>query len=481
MPPKSTLQEMIESLNRAEIVFLKKYFRGKKLEVFNEIVRKKKTDQKSLGASFRKMKAGTYLVYRSQIAKELASLLDEYRHGGNPMNELRDLQQQAASTRASGQPAKAIKILTKAVTMAEKIEEFHIAGDMLASIMLMEVEGTKEMAGFMQKRQRIAMLGAELGTIRNLEIDVEGYKMNGGAARMKLATQMQRLLSHRGEPHSKKALVSFYCAIANCHAILSEMDRCHETLVAAQTLIIGNPWMLHDEQILHSATNVHVRLSATLALDGKAREANLLLEQFVSNLKSWHIDVPSKVQFEIERTMLQMVWQDGDREKFELLSAKLLASLETTNNFSLHERRNTALVMTEQHIQAGSAAMALKWIAVAYDTRKLKTVPEAIVLIGIHELVAITMLADWERLLATLPKFDYACKSTDLLNAYTKLILDKFKEIALNPFSLKESLGILCRELERLPENSEYQFLRQLFDLSAWAISFMAQLSTPLR
>ena len=127
------------------------------------------------------------------------------------------------------------------------------------------------------------------------------------------------------------------------------------------------------------------------------------------------------------------------------------------------------MIMAELHLLSKSPAMALRWIAVVYETRKYRTQPEALALTAIFELVAITMLGDLERLEAALSRYEYTCKSTGQNNAYTHIIQVVFSKIAADSGSMEENLQALCSMLNTLPAEKEYSVLQKSFDLSAWA------------
>jgi hypothetical protein len=474
MSAPNALLNMVAQLSPAEITYFKKHFRGKKRAIFSEMARKKKIDQKSLGRSMADLTEGTFAVYRSQISKELATELIRYRQRKNPLHSLRELQQQAESLQASGRPSLVIALLSKAVTLADEIEEFQIACDCIARILILNASEPRETTRWLQQLQAYNRQWTALGEMRHSELEVHGYRLLGGAERAELAAEKYKAMHVTTTLSSKKARIAWAAARAHCKMMLLEFEEGFVILEEVRTLVRAHQWLLHDQQVLHSTVNTYIRLSAGMSMNMQAREGLALSAELIEMLTMQGIPTPVKIGFEIQRIELSIALQADDHESFNRLSFKILAAYDSGQMTNLHECRRIAMTIIEQHIKAGTANLALRWVGIAYETRKLKSLAESLALIGVYEFVAITMLGDWERLATAWPRVLYAFKSRKQINPYTQRILDGFKAIAAEPTSVKTTLASLCSDLDLLPDHPDYIVLRQMFDFKGWVTRFLA-------
>lgn len=465
----NALTSMILSLSPAELTHVSRQMRGKKQEIFNEMATKKTIEQKKLGGRIAALKPCSFIVYRSLIAKEIGPIITAYRQRANPMHQVWALRQTAEAMRAVGQYAQAAITLGKAAEHLEELEDFAGAASLHAEISLLELEDNPKWASCQAKILKLNAQERELNRLRDWTSETQSLDQYQHSKRTQGAREFLAKIAALANSVGIKATFTRQWIKGHCQSLLLDTAAAGITFGEAVDLAMQNPMILHDPHVLILFTRATISLSAHLRMLGMVPKAVALIDRIFTLFQSLHIAAPPRLKEEVLRNQVKGAIQSGDEARFQLLSKQLLGKIASSGKeMTMTTRRYSALVMAEHHIVLHEPRQALRWVHVALDTRKVRTLPESITVAGIMEIIALIMMEDFESLAEAVARFRYHCERRGQWNEYTRIVDEGFLEVAKSMHASRALLTQIKANVEALESGLEGELAMKMFDLSSW-------------
>lgn len=470
MPPSSSLHSFFDSLTAAEIAYLPRRLRGKKLTLFLELLQEKKSATVKGISSLASMAPKALATLRAKLEADVVRLRSEFKLRNIPSERLRPLRLLAMGFQASGSQVKAINTYKKAAALATELEDHHQAAELLGAILLMIDEKAPAAAPFVNAQKEAIDRYTEVSRYFGFVQESQGFKQMVEAERTLAAANMLKNLERIPAPSSTKAKLHSARVQTLCLVLMDRFDEAYPILEAARKSCLAMPCLLYDWMAMQSLVAVHLSLSGYHVNKGNAVTASQLLDQFVDLLDEQGLEIPSLIRLEIETTQIFVAWEAQDWARVERLSGHLFEALGAGQYQNANRRLVITIDFAARYMAVGNVQKALQCVERAYLDRREEVLPEGLASAAIMELAGLVEIQDWERLDRVIPNATYLLESRSQLNDYTRLLLKAFREISRHPQSVIPTLTQLDLDLDALENLQGKTFLATIFDMKGWIV-----------
>lgn len=465
MAHKDVLVHMFSTLTSVEIASIRRILRGKKLELFNEMLSRKRYFQFGLGEEFASLSPSNFGVLRWGLSAEMSAILAARRERDSIREQIRKYCLKASTFQAKGKAGRAIAQLDRAIILARQGEDLAELQRLLCSRLLLlddpdDPEALEEVAA-------VGIAIVQINEVSRILALGRASKRDDEARREAVLVKMEEDLRHFDANGSGKMKVFISRGHAFVCIFRGRLEEALDHLHAAHNELIHNPAMMEDPMLMDSAIAVErarsslmVQLhTASLALEG--------LREFMEVAPLWNVVTMRTLVFqtrwlELRHAFDEKDWVEFDRHEAEMAKAE-------RDGATAPGMREVAYVDTAgMLVSRQEFGRALRWYEIAYAGRKSISSLEALKAMALGKLCCHFSLRKWDAMESTVRSMRRLLLNRKATDPTLKVLTAACLTVAQNPQVRRTRLEGMRQWMETSLQEGQVIAAYSGFDLSMW-------------
>ncbi|MFN8395066.1 MAG: tetratricopeptide repeat protein [Bacteroidia bacterium] len=443
------LAGLFQNIRKIEVTILRRTLRGKKLELFNEILARKKYLQHELGPEIASLSATNYGVLKAALVAEMSAVLAARRNRDSVRERIRVLDLKASTFQAEGKVKRALAALEAGLGIAGAAEDWQEVHRMLCmKAMLLDDPDDEEV------REAIANAAANVASVAGLHAVLS----RGRASKRKAAEtrelrlgELEDLLGRLVVCHGTKMGVLVNHARAFVHLFRARYSEAMGCLHEAHRHLVHNPLVMEDPALMDSALAVELARSSLTTQVATALEAMEGLQEFLDIAPYSNGSSARTLLFRVRWLELAHSYELKEWTTFDQLEGELLMAEEegsTIPGINEASYTNIALMLWDQ----GKYRRALAWYDKAFAGRNAINTTEVFHAMALVNLCSHFSLRHWETMESHVRSIRHLLQSRTKYDAVSKALVAACLGVVREPLDRLARLQDLESSLSKLPD-----------------------------
>lgn len=447
MPQLSLIHEMIAAMSPAQIRFVRARIRGKKKQLFDTISLKKSASPAEIFPQL-----STHAIYKLQreLQSQIAQALHAYQTKDSPYAELTDLIAEIKGYIYIGQYKEANAQLDRALKMADRLEEYGQALELLTiqkDLTLQKIHNTPPLEASLvyEETNWLRKSGIETDLSSYIKQIEEIKQLDQPSRKSWAAKTLEHLPFIETLEDTKSKILALHVKLY-CLWTIRRLEEIMLEIAPLWKWLEEKPFLLSKPKLQSSLFSVlqaglgysiHQRsfqVAEELISKGTScfEKAKVATPSYMASLTRWLIFeketmVLGKADWIQEVLKLEKEWND-------------IQDIHYIN--TLLWRRIAVECFLRKELE-----LTLKWTTLVLSQKRSNVSSNQILMASIIEIAAYCLLEEWEEMMKSIRRVEYFGRSRQCFNHTDSIILAAFRRIYSDSTELKRYLRSLAQEL----------------------------------
>jgi hypothetical protein len=473
MARKNALFPMLEQLNRAERIHVRKMIAGEMLRLLENLWGKKRLSEDSIRLKFPALADAEYATLRSRLQDTVAEEVGAYRRAKLPVTQVLGMMAAADTFMNDGQPADSLRVLLKAIQTARSAEEYTYLKQLtglrrrLPAFLPSTRQSDAKLHTLDRALVQLAKQEADLESVQahlHQGLDLKQGGVTGLAASAKELLASIAAFDANGLPKANLLIARTHWL---CHNFLMAYDACIPYLDWAIAMAKKTPWLWHDMDAYECIEAAYFMRSTIYSSQFDFAASLALVEQFKADCIAARRGCTQDLTGRIRLIKMRKLLHSGTKVEILRGLRNAYKELQKSAVISLHEHSLVMWVL-DYLLPNQEFKLAKSWISVlprerAFNGRFVRIVEGFLV-----ELAVYFALGEFTELENTVRKLLYFAKDKAADEVFVAVLVRGFRGLAKAKSNEKAAIESFMKDLRQHSNEEGSEYYSKIFDLHAF-------------